>query len=102
MSERERDSYRALGKYFYCLQPFVKAAKAGPPLTDSQVNTLGYKCLPELQSAARLRERYFSSMPQDPELHGDLSAPTRIARVKLHEKDLAAALWCDIRICSTM
>jgi hypothetical protein len=102
MSEREKDSYRALGRYFTCMERFVKRAKAGPPLTDDQVNGFGYRCLPELQDAARKRERYFTAEPRDPDTGNFFSAPTRAARIKLHEKDLAAVFWCDFRVCLTM
>lgn len=99
MSEREKDSYRAIDRYFTCMGPFVKRAKAGPPLTDDQVNDFGYRCLPELQDAARKRERFFTAKPRDPASLNLFSAPTRAARIRLHEKDLAAVFWCDFRVC---
>ena len=102
MSEREKDSYRALNRYFTCMAPFVKIAKAGRPLTDGQVNNFGYRCLPELQDAARKRERFFTAEPRDSDRDGPFSTPTHGARVSLHEKDLAAAFWCDFHVCYTM
>ena len=102
MTELEKASYLALGRYFHCMAPFVAKAKSGPRLSDDQVNALGYRCLPQLQDAARKREHYFTAEPKPGDGESSLSAPTPAARIRLHEKDLAASFWCDFRRCLIM
>lgn len=102
MSGRELDSFRAITHYYSCMAPLIKIAKAGPKLADDQVNNLGYKCRPELEEAARKRELYFAAKPLIDGTPNELYAPTQTERVKLHEKDLAGAFWCDFRTCYVM
>ena len=100
MGDRERASERALLRYFTCMGPFVKIAKTGRPLSEEQIASFGYRCRPELEDAARKREIYFSEELKVRDR--DLWAPTQAQRIRLHEKELAGAFWCDFRRCLTM
>ena len=100
LSASQKASELALRRYFACMEPIVAKAKVGPPLSEQQIAVFGYHCRPQLEDAARKRELYFS---QDPKRHDpELWAAVRADRIRLHEKDLAGAFWCDFHQCLTM
>jgi hypothetical protein len=99
MTQAERASFLAILRYMDCLRPLAEQAKAGPPLTDAQLERLGYRCRPELRDAATKREHYWSAergiAPDDALFY----APTRAERIILQERELAGMAWCDVRRC---
>lgn len=99
MKAPEKAAFIARVRYFHCLQPHADDALAGPPLTDAQVERLGYACPTELREAAVMTERYNRTLPPD-EMNETLFGGRTVAeRVGKIERDLASAKWCDFRHC---
>ncbi|MBB3692476.1 hypothetical protein [Sphingomonas sp. BK580] len=99
MTAPEKAAFEARLRYFDCLRPHADDALAGPPLTDEQVERLGYACPTELREAAVITERYNRTLPAeefDETLFGGRTAEERVGKI---ERELASAKWCDFRDC---
>lgn len=99
MGVTERSSYVAIVHYFHCMAPLVRAAKKGPPLSDTQVQHLGNRCPAELHDAVIKHDAWtLARPPRDSDDLKTLRLPPA-ERLRREEEFLAGAFWCDFRTC---
>ena len=99
MGATERASYIAIARYLDCMAPLVRAAKKGPPLSDTQVEHLGKRCPAELQDAVIKHDAWtLARPPRDSDDLETLKLP-QAERLRRQEEFLAGTFWCDFRKC---